>query len=259
VPEILEVEFYARAAQAAIGRTVQSVTADDAWYLKRTDADAVRGALVGSAFTAVRRRGKLLMLDTSNGSVLGLRFGMTGRLVVDGNAAIDELLYSSHRPDPSFDRFALTFDDGGRLAMSDPRRLGGVELDPDPGELGADALTLTLAELQHALASSTAPLKARLMDQSRIAGIGNLLADEILWRAKLSPRREAGALSRSQLSRLHEQIAIVTQQLLARGGSHLGDLMDARVRGGHCPRCGAGLSRDTVGGRTTYWCRREQR
>ena len=128
-------------------------------------------------------------------AVLGLRFGMTGRLLVDDDAAIAQLEYSSDRNDPAWDRFALHFDDGGRMVMRDPRRLGGVELDPDESRLGVDAWTITAPELSDRLAGSRTALKARLMDQGRIAGLGNLLTDEILWRVGLAPVRQAGSLT----------------------------------------------------------------
>jgi formamidopyrimidine-DNA glycosylase len=264
VPEIIEVELYRRAALACVGRRVSSVSAPDEWFLKGCTADEVRGALLGEVIVAARRRGKLLLLDLGSegrpgGAVLGLRFGMTGRLLVDGEAAIAELQHGSNRPDPSFVRFGLGFEGGGVMTLSDPRRLGGVSLDPDDTALGPDAFTLTRTELRGALAGSSAPLKARLMDQSRVAGIGNLLADEILWRARLSPWREAGGLSPALARRLHDAVVTVVPELAERGGSHTGDLMDARRPGGVCPRCGTALRRDTVGGRTTWWCPREQR
>ena len=143
-------------------------------------------ALTGAEVIAARRRGKLLLLDTDD-AVLGLRFGMTGRLVVDGLAAIDELEYGSRRDDPAWDRLALAFDGGGTLRVNDPRRLGGIELDPDERTLGVDALAVTERQLAAALAGSHAPLKARLLDQARVAGVGNLLADEALWRAGPRP------------------------------------------------------------------------
>jgi formamidopyrimidine-DNA glycosylase len=92
------------------------------------------------------------------------------------------------------------------------------------------------------------------MDQRRVAGLGNLLADETLWRAGLDPARPAGSLSTGERRRLHRQIRSTVAQLEARGGSHMGDLQLARVRGGQCPKDGAELARRTVGGRTTYSC-----
>lgn len=261
MPELPEVEAYRLLAKRALDRPVVGVDAPDAWFLKGgIDDAAVTGALTGSSFTAARRRGKLLLLDTSgDGPVLGLRFGMTGRLVVDGRAGVDKLLYSSNRDLSAWDRFVVRFADGGDLRVHDPRRLGGVFLDPDEGKLGADALTVTPGALRAALGRSTAPLKARLMDQAHLAGVGNLLADETLWRAGLDPRRAAGSLTTAELRRLHTHLRASVADLIARGGSHSGDLMTARAVGGACPRDGAPLSRATVGGRTTWWCPKHQR
>ena len=145
------------------------------------------GLLVGRQFTDARRIGKLLLLDVDDGPVIGLRFGMTGTLLVDGDDAVGDLLYSPTRRDAAWERWSVTFADGGRLVVHDPRRLGGVSLDPDVSGLGPDAAAIGPPALAAALAGSSAPLKARLLDQSRIAGIGNLIADEVLWRAGLSP------------------------------------------------------------------------
>ncbi len=92
------------------------------------------------------------------------------------------------------------------------------------------------------------------MDQSVIAGVGNLLADETLWRAGLSPVRPAGELSEEELDRLRRELRAATRRAIRRGGVHTGDLIPARGGGGDCPRCGAALERQSVGGRTTYWC-----
>ncbi len=91
------------------------------------------------------------------------------------------------------------------------------------------------------------------MDQERLAGVGNLLADEILWRAALDPGRRT-PLTEAELVALHKSVRAVLRQLGRRGGSHMGDLMEERRVGGHCPLDGSELRRDTVGGRTTYWC-----
>ena len=127
--------------------------------------------------------------------------------------------------------------------------------------LGPDALTITLAQLRVALATrgSGPPLKARLLDQSRVAGIGNLLADEILWRAGLAPGRPCGSLTDPELRRLQRHLRTTLRDLEARGGSHTGDLMAERRVGGRCPRDGAELVRGTFGGRTTWWCPVHQR
>jgi formamidopyrimidine-DNA glycosylase len=261
VPELIEVEVYRRLADRAVGRTVAEVEAPDAWFLKggATPAQVV-GAVEGATIRATDRRGKLLTLDLGpDRPELGLRFGMTGRLVLDHEAPIAELLYTSRRDDPAWDRFALRFTDGARLRLSDPRRLGGVELDPDRSALGPDAWTVTVGALRAALAGSGAPLKARLLDQSRVAGLGNLLVDETLWRAGLDPARPAGSLDDDELRRLQRRIRSTVTTLFERGGSHTGDLQAERHRSGVCPRDGAPLQRRTVGGRTTYSCPQHQR
>jgi formamidopyrimidine-DNA glycosylase len=259
VPEILEVERFRAAAEAVVGRTIVDVHAPDHWYLKRglvsTDLPV---ALEGRSVSGVRRRGKLLLVDT-DGPVIGLRFGMTGRLLVDEWVALDGLQYGPGRTDPAWRRFGIEFAPSGSLAIDDPRRLGGVELWPDVDALGPDALRITRPQLVAALAGVRAPLKAALLDQHRVAGLGNLLVDEILWRAGLDPARPSASLTDEELRHLHATMRSALRQLTRRGGSHTGDLQVARIRGGLCPRDGAPLERRVVGGRTTYSCPAHQR
>lgn len=258
MPELVEVEAYRRLAERSVGRTVDAVDAPDTWFLKRgTTPESLEHALLDAPVVGARRIGKLLLLDVGD-RVLGLRFGMTGRLLLDGVAGIEGLVYGSSREEPAWDRFALTLSDGGRLVIRDPRRLGGVELDPDVRRLGPDALGARPRDVVAALAGSDAPLKARLLDQAHVAGIGNLIADETLWRAGLDPARAAGSLSAAEARRLHKVLQGTLADMLERGGSHTGDLMGERVRGGRCPRDGAPLLRRTIGGRTTYSCPRHQ-
>ncbi|HYX44947.1 MAG TPA: DNA-formamidopyrimidine glycosylase family protein [Acidimicrobiales bacterium] len=261
MPELAEVEAYRRLAERVVGRRVAEVVAPDGWYLKRgLTARGARAALEGRTLTGVRRIGKVLLVETSaDGPVLGLRFGMSGRLLVDGVAGVDDLLYASNRELEKWDRFALRFAEGGDMRMRDPRRLGGVELDPEEARLGPDALRATPADLARALGRSQAPLKARLMDQSRLAGVGNLAVDEALWRAGLDPARPAASLAPAELRRLHRHLRSTLEDFVVRGGSHTGDLMPERQPGGVCPRDGAPLQRRTVGGRTTWSCPRHQR
>jgi formamidopyrimidine-DNA glycosylase len=260
------------------------VVAPDAWYLKQgLTQPAAAAALTGRRFIAARRRGKTLYLDSSDdGPVLKLGFGMSGRLVVDGVAGIDRLLGDGEAPGSvappapalhsaqraaralhsaqraaralePWDRFAIRFGDGGDLRMRDPRRLGRVELDADESRLGPDAVGLTLAGLRTVLGTSTAPLKARLMDQTRLAGVGNLIADELLWRAGLDPARPAASLEKRDLRRLHRHLVATLADVLA-GGSHTGTLIPERRPGGLCPKDGTPLVRRTIGGRTTWSC-----
>ncbi len=280
MPELIEVEYYRQLAEQVVGRTIIGADLPDTWYVKGAPPELVAAAVVGCRVVGARRRGKLLLLDLSDpppvgsaaiaaavpvgaapdraGPTLGLRFGMTGRLIVDGTAGIDELRYGSVRDEPAWDRATLSFDGGGVLVMRDPRRLGSVELDPDEGRLGTDAASITERRLRVAIAGSRAPLKAALLDQARIAGLGNLLVDEILWRAGLSPLRPAGGLEPSELARLASTIRSTVRLLTRRGGSHTGDLMEHRRAGGLCPRDGGPLQRDTAGGRTTWWCPQHQ-
>ena len=263
MPEILEVELYRQLAEKGLGRPITKVWMVDGRYGRGgTSPRRLSAALTGHVFTAARRRGKLMLLDTDDGPTLGVRFGMTGGLVVDGAEALDRLLYGPGVFDEKWVRARITFVDGGHLLLHDPRRFGSLELAPDEGRLGPDALTVTLPELRRALAvapgrGATAPLKARLLDQQRLAGVGNLLADEMLWRADLDPERRT-PLSDDELRALHKAVRSTLRQLGRRGGSHMGGLMEERRAGGRCPRDGAALRRATVGGRTTYWCPQHQ-
>jgi len=258
VPELIEVEAYRRQAEAVVGRTVADVPVLDPLGLRGADPDVVRADLVGHTVLAAERIGKLLLLPT-DGPVVGLRFGMTGRLLVDGGASIEGLLYGGQGDDPAWDRYVIAFDDGTDLRIRDPRRLGGLQLDPDTSRLGPEASTVTAEQLAAVLAGSAAPVKARLLDQSRLAGLGNLLVDESLWRAGIDPQRPCRELDPAEVAHLAEVVRGTVADLQARGGSHTGDLQVARVRGSTCPRDGAPVDRLTVGGRTTYRCSRHQR
>lgn len=261
MPELIEVEYYRRLADRVVGRPVATVEAPDAWFLKKgLNPEVIEGVLDGAIIESTGRTGKLLRLVLDGDRpVVGLRFGMTGRLVLDGDGPITRLAYASGRDDPAWNRFGLRFVDGSHLRLSDPRRLGGVELDPDPASLGPDAWSITLGQLRRALGDSPAPLKARLLDQTRIAGLGNLLVDETLWRSGFDPARPAGQLDDSEVRRLQRRIRATVGLLFDRGGSHTGDLQAERHRSGHCPRDGAELLRRTIGGRTTYSCPAHQR
>jgi formamidopyrimidine-DNA glycosylase len=275
VPELVEVEGYRQLAEQVLRRRIVGADAPDPWYLKRgLQGPEVEAVLLDRQVLAARRRGKLLLLDLGRPRrraadpdlVLGMHFGMSGRLLVDGRASVERLLYTSAGPvdplDPDgltgHDRFRLRFAGGGSLVMRDPRRLGGVEVDPDEDRLGPDALTASLGDLRRALSATTVALKARLLDQARIAGVGNLIADEILWRAGLAPARPCDSLTDADVRRLHHHLIRGLQLLVARGGSHTGDLQVQRRPGGECPRDRTALIQARVGGRTTWWCPRHQ-
>jgi formamidopyrimidine-DNA glycosylase len=248
MPELPEAER-ARAliAERALGRRIAAVEDDDRYVTRPHGPGEIAAALTGRRLTSANRIGKTLWLETDgDGPELGLHLGMAGRIAID------------EEPHERWDRFALTFEDGGRLALRDKRRLGRARLEPDLSGLGPDAAVVTRADFRRRVGGSSAPVKARLMDQGVIAGIGNLLADEILWQARIDPRRPASSLSESELDALRRATRTAVRRALRLGGAHTGPLNPHRERDGHCPRCGAPLSRTRIGGRTTYWCPVEQ-
>lgn len=220
--------------------------------------------ITGAEIERVDRTGKQLVLLTDRGRV-GVHFGMTGRWLLDDVSTIGELAYGSGSDDARWDRWALelkppTGRGPRRLRLHDPRRLARVVLDPDVDRLGPDALSLTRRRLAAALARRTAPVKAVLLDQEAVAGLGNMLVDEVLWWSAIDPRRPARSLTSDEVVALHSAIRRRLPVMLRRGGSHTG-VLSPDVRGGDvpCPRDGTPLSRATVGGRTTVWCSVHQR
>jgi formamidopyrimidine-DNA glycosylase len=260
MPEILEVEAARSVLGAcALDREILRVHAPDTWFLKRnTTPAALRHALIGNSFTTARRIGKQIVLDTAsfvNGGPdvrIGVHLGMSGRVIVDDVEAGDPLVYASNRKVSKWHRFGVHFADGGSFMLRDPRRLGAVELDPDESRLGPDAMSLTFKQLDHALGTRSAPVKAVLMDQARIAGLGNLLVDESLWRAAIDPARVAAAIDSEERRTLHKAIRTTLRVLDRRGGSHTGDM--PRDLDAPCPRDGGALLRRKIAGRTTYSC-----
>jgi formamidopyrimidine-DNA glycosylase len=246
MPELPEAERARQAIDRVLGREIAAVDDRDTYVCRPHAPGEIAAALVGHAFLRTHRRGKFLWVETT-GPVLGLHLGMSGRIEVDAPPAPN-----------GWDRFSIGFEGGGRLALRDKRRLGRALLEPDFDHVGPDAAEVGRDEFRRRVGRGTAPIKARLLDQGVVAGVGNLLADEILWRARLSPRRAAGELSVEELDRLRRELRAATRDAIRNGGVHTGRFMPARERGGSCPRCGTALARDTVGGRTTYWCPRDQ-
>jgi formamidopyrimidine-DNA glycosylase len=188
---------------------------------------------------------------------------MSGRIQVTGpdgavTEAGDERRYDTGPRSARWNRFTLTFADGGRLVLQDPRRLGRVRLNPDLGTLGPDAAQVTPAEFRALITKGRIAVKARLLDQSKIAGVGNLLADEALWQARIPPALPVNRLQRKDIDRLYRALQAALKSAGAKGGVHTGDVIVARRPGGSCPRCGAEMVHGTVGGRSTWWCSREQ-
>jgi formamidopyrimidine-DNA glycosylase len=244
MPELPEAERARLQIERALDREIVAVDDGDTYVSRPHAPGEIGAALVGRRLTAAHRRGKFLWAETDgDGPELGLHLGMAGRIVID------------EPPAPrGWDRFALEFADGGRLALRDKRRLGRAVLAPDFSHVGPDAAEVGRAAFRTRVGRGTAPIKARLLDQGVIAGVGNLLADETLWQARISPRRPAGELSVEELDRLRRELRAATRSAIRKGGVHTGELIPHRVRGGTCPRDGVTLERATIGGRTTYWC-----
>ena len=275
VPELPEVES-ARVTieRAALGRPITDVDDTDTWECRPHAPGEIRAALVGHSLTEACRQGKSLWCRTDGGPVLGLHLGMSGRIIVtDGNGGVDEggdllrgagSIYARSGAveqadrNPVWSRFTIVFADGGTLRLFDKRRLGRVRLDPDLTALGPDAERITPAVFRERVRRGTAPVKARLLDQSVLAGVGNLLVDETLWQARIDPRRRVDTLTDDDLTRLHRALRAATKAALRDGGVHTGVVIPHRRPGGHCPRCGAEMQRAEVGGRTTWFCPKEQ-
>ncbi len=251
MPEGLEAEIYRRAAERCVGRTITVVEVDE----RQVAAEVLVGVLPGLAIERAARHGKLVLLDTTDGPTLGLHFGMTGRLIVDDHAAIDRLEYGSGRDDPAWNRLIVHFDDGGAMRVNDPRRWARFDLDPDVGRLGPDFMSIGSTALGDALARRSAALKTVLLNQSVVAGFGNLCVDEVLWHAGIAPTVSARELGADRVDGLWRTMRRRLPQMLRRGGSHRGTI-DPVVRSSlpPCPRDGGPLRRDTIGGRTTIWC-----
>lgn len=272
MPELPEVEIARRLiADLALGRRIRDVDDADTYVCRPHSPGELRAALSGRMLTAAHRRGKLIWCETSSpdgspgaGPDLGIHLGMAGRLVVtaqDGWVAEggDRPGRDAQPRKAEWDRFTLEFADGGRLALFDKRRLGRIMLNPGAERLGPDASTVTPAEFRALISKGTIAIKARLLDQTKIAGIGNLLADEILWQAKVSPVTSVSLLRKPDTDRLYRAMRSVLAAATAEGGgAHTGEVIAARRPGGGCPRCGAEMVHGTVGGRSTWWCSREQ-
>ncbi|MGI4894544.1 MAG: Fpg/Nei family DNA glycosylase [Janthinobacterium lividum] len=274
MPELPEVESARQVIeQGGLSRTIADVDDRDSYECRPHAPGDIRRALVGRTLTAAHRRGKSMWCDTSDsGPALGVHLGMSGRILIspptrdDGKGAGEPLVggdYAGPSSNPAtvkeeWFRFTLTFEDGGQLRLFDKRRLGRVRLDPDLDALGPDAEEIGRDEFRDRVGRGTAPLKARLLDQSVLAGIGNLLADEVLWRSRISPRQPAGELHVEDLDGLRRELRAAIRHAVRHGGVHTGEVIPHRKAGAHCPRCGAEMVHATVGGRTTWWCSAEQ-
>jgi formamidopyrimidine-DNA glycosylase len=271
VPELPEVETARRLiADRALHRRIVAVDDADTFVCRPHSPGELRDALLGRTLTVAQRRGKTMWVETSGvggsaepGPDLGIHLGMGGRIVVTGPDGAAQEGGGPRRRDaqprkPEWNRFTLDFADGGQLVLFDKRRLGRIRLDPEVDALGPDAEQVTAAQFRALISRGSIAVKARLLDQSKIAGVGNLLADEALWQARFPPATPVNRLARTDIDRLYRALRAALKSAGAKGGVHTGDVIAARHPGGSCPRCGAEMVHGTVGGRSTWWCSREQ-
>jgi formamidopyrimidine-DNA glycosylase len=275
VPELPETETIARDLDASVrGHTIVDLTVTRPDVLRRVTAEALRERVVGARIARCWRRAKLVVLDLSTGDRLVVQPRFTGALLLDAGALAErERRYST---------MAFTLDDGRRLHYRDIRRLGTVSLmAPDEFRGYSDALGpepldphFTAAQLAGLLRASRQPVKKVLMDQRRLVGVGNIYANEALWRAGIDPSRPARTVTEEEAARLHADIRAVLGESIAERGTSFRDYVDASGAAGRftarlqaygrggapCGRCGEPLSEThAIDGRTTVWCGHCQR
>ena len=263
MPELPEVEtIRSQLAPRLEGRTFAVVDILDSRLTRPLDPREVAAELQGERVVAVERRGKYLVVRLEGGGALLVHLRMTGSFAFEPT---------------SHERAVVELEDGSRLVYKDVRRFGtwlvvpGDELEPyiaqknGPEPLGP---AFTTSWLEGRLAVRRAPLKSVLLDQRVVAGLGNIYADEALWRAQLSPLRPASSLDRDEVRRLHRAIRAALRLGIARQGSTLSNYAapdgsagsmqrEFRVYGREhepCPRCRGPIAKTRVGGRGTWYC-----
>jgi formamidopyrimidine-DNA glycosylase len=265
MPELPDVEIFKRALdEHGVGRVIEHVAVPDPGSLEGATATALQRRLKDRRLSASSRHGKVLFAEFEDAVTLAMHFGTNGSLRA--------LRAKEH--EPSSTRILFAFSDGERLAYVNPRRIGHVCVTDSPmgfiatEQMGPDALHPAFDEKAFAamLAKRRQPIKAVLMDQGRIAGIGNIYADEILFQARLHPGLIAQSLNVATRGRLFEAMQLVLRTAIACGAGAeaftdrlpKGFLLPERHAGGHCPRCGSALTIDKRGGRTSFHCQKCQ-
>jgi formamidopyrimidine-DNA glycosylase len=270
MPELPEVETIVRDLRAhGLEKSVIRAV-DIRWPRTVAGASPARfaQALAGRAITRVTRRAKYIVATLDSGARLLLHLRMTGKLLFAA---------TSEKPG-KHDRVIITLDDGRRLVFNDARKFGRIRLcaaGEDPlADLGPEPLedAFSAAVLRERLAGRSRMLKPLLLDQTCVAGLGNIYVDESLWQARLHPERRADTLTAAEIRRLHAAIRVVLQRGVDNCGTTLGDgeanfysvagrrgrnadaLKVFRRDGQPCPRCGAVLVRSVVGQRGTHFC-----
>jgi formamidopyrimidine-DNA glycosylase len=291
MPELPEVETVRRQLEPElVGKRIESASVLDERLTRPEPPEALERAVAGREVTAVARRGKYLLIGLEGGRTLAMHLRMTGNLLIrrPGDERTADLmetdrmggprLYESP-PEPSHVRARFELDDGEELIFTDVRRFGqAVVLDEGDqledffsSRLGIEPLSgdLTPDRLLEVAKDRKAPLKSFLLTQSRVAGIGNIYADEALWRARLHPLSPAGSMKPEHAERLVEGIIAALEAGLDHGGASIDDYRDARGERGSmqdeflvhtreaeaCLRDDGGeIQRIVVGGRSTYFC-----
>jgi formamidopyrimidine-DNA glycosylase len=270
MPELPEVETVrARLEPRLVGRRLEQVEIFDSRLTRPDDPAGVAAQLEGELVVALDRRGKYLIVRFESGRVLLIHLRMTGQLLL-GNG-------SSLRAEDGHRRAVVRLDDGSDVIYRDVRRFGTwqlveeEDLEPFLGErLGREPLvrSFTTRRLAEALEGRRAPLKSVLLDQRRLAGVGNIYADEALWRARLHPLRPAGGLDAREVAALHRGIRAALRAGIARHGATLSnyrtpDGSRGRMQeefhaygreGEPCDRCGTPIEKIRTGGRGTWYC-----
>jgi formamidopyrimidine-DNA glycosylase len=287
MPELPEVETVCRQLDPELaGRRIERLEVLDARWCRPTPPRELEAAVRDATIEGLGRRGKYLLLALAGGRTLVMHLRMTGNLVlIEGGAKLDPSegmrLYEGERSASERHlRARFTLEDGRELWFTDPRRFGEASLIDDAGlearfeRLGVEPLSpdFTPEVLGMATAGRTAPLKSFLLDQSRIAGVGNIYADEALFRARLHPLSPAGSMRREHHEALRDGVVAALEAGLERGGASIDDYRDGRGEKGAmqdeflvhtregkpCPSCGEPIARIVVAGRSTYYCPRCQ-
>ena len=258
MPELPDVEGFRRVlAHYAVGRRIERVEVLDASMLRNASPQALGRALRGSRFRAPERHGKWLIAPM-DGTLVLMHFGMTGLL---------DWRQSQEERHPH-DRIVFVCS-GGELRYRNMRKFGGVWLARSEAEreqvterLGPDADSLARDEFHALLGRRRGGIKAALIDQRLIAGLGNLMSDEVLWRSRIAPRASCARIGRRRRDRLYEAMRAVVRESKPAGRVPHTDRWLTSVRDqpdARCPRCSAPLRKEVVAGRTACWCPRCQR
>ena len=265
MPEITEVETYRRVAEEVVGATIGGIHVDDELLARNSTAAGLGRALTGSTITAAERHGKWVWLTTDAASDLLVHFGMTGSFHVHSAASERGEAEHPSADEHEFDHVRVDLEDGRCLALHMPRKLGGVwrVAGPEHREevtdaLGPDAMDVDGDDLRERLGGSRGGLKAMLMDQSKVAGLGNLLSDELCWQVRVHPATACTEVDDDVWDAIADELARAIDVGLDLGHVPTTDGFLLDVRGeedASCPRhADTTLRSGTIAGRTSYWC-----